>query len=426
MAAKATLKSDAGAVQVGPFDSLPALVALWPRLPRRAQVLAQLTQGRAYAFVSLEGVGGQLSAFLTRVVEQVCEQDADFGKRTLEALSRDGLRQRVLLDAFVSDLGDAGRRWEALVLDAFDSVLWDGEVAAFMRQLAERLQGKPKLVLNGRYLSDALWRPLVEAGRGVVVGAELVPGDPILDGGGSRPQLEVYALSGGQVLSNGMPIDTWDGPLVRNLFYYLLDHPLVTRDEIFETFWPGITVKEATNVYHVTKRKVNERLGCELTAYVGGFYRPSEEVVVHYDAREFESLVERARMLEVQEAVPLWMEAVRYYRTGFLRHLDVPWIVERREQLQQLYVEVLVGLARYRETTGEAELAASFYLRALREVPLREDLHRAIMHLYVTQGLPKKAAAQYKMLATMLNRSLNIEPSRETQALYNQVTEKTR
>ena len=41
---------------------------------------------------------------------------------------------------------------------------------------------------------------------------------------------------------------------------------MVTRDEIFETFWPGLPTKEATNVFHVTKRKISERLGYELTS----------------------------------------------------------------------------------------------------------------------------------------------------------------
>ena len=42
-----------------------------------------------------------------------------------------------------------------------------------------------------------------------------------------------------------------------------------TRADIFKEFWPGLPIKSATNVFHVTKRKIGERLGCDLTSYAG-------------------------------------------------------------------------------------------------------------------------------------------------------------
>ena len=80
-----------------------------------------------------------------------------------------------------------------------------------------------------------------------------------------KPQLEVYAFGRGHALVNGLPITNWDGALPRNLFFFFMDHPLVTRDEIFETFWPDLSVKEATNVFHVTKRKITERISMKIS-----------------------------------------------------------------------------------------------------------------------------------------------------------------
>src|SRR6185436_12766505 len=133
----------------------------------------------------------------------------------------------------------------------------------------------------------------------------------------TSPHLEVYGFSGGSVFMNGLPVESWDGPLPRNLFYYFVDHPMVTRDELFETFWPELPTKEATNVFHVTKRKISERLGFELTAYSGGFYRPSGQMAVHYDVRNFETLLGAVSFEdeELTEVPPAWYSAIHLYRT---------------------------------------------------------------------------------------------------------------
>src|SRR5688500_18693889 len=74
-------------------------------------------------------------------------------------------------------------------------------------------------------------------------------------------------------LINGRTLTTWDGVLPKCLFFYLVDRAMTTRNEIFDTFWPELKKREATNVFHVTKRKVSEILEQDLTTYSAGFYR---------------------------------------------------------------------------------------------------------------------------------------------------------
>ena len=83
--------------------------------------------------------------------------------------------------------------------------------------------------------------------------------------------LEVRALGNGHVLLDGREVEDWDGLLPRSLFFYLVDKGMTTRNDIFDTFWPTLSVREATNVFHVTKRKISEVLGTDLTVYWSGF-----------------------------------------------------------------------------------------------------------------------------------------------------------
>ena len=109
-----------------------------------------------------------------------------------------------------------------------------------------------------------------------------------------------------------------------------MDHPLVTRDQIFDVFWPTLSVKEATNVFHVTKRKINERLGYDLTQYASGFYSHNERVQNYYDVAAFTTSIEDAMMADEREEARHWQQAVDLYRAPFLHKLDMDWAIERR------------------------------------------------------------------------------------------------
>ena len=83
--------------------------------------------------------------------------------------------------------------------------------------------------------------------------------------------LEVRALGRGQVCFNGVQMFEDELSLPRSLVFFLSDRGMATRDEIFKMFWSRATTKEATNVFHVTKRKLNETFGVDVTTYQDGF-----------------------------------------------------------------------------------------------------------------------------------------------------------
>jgi two-component SAPR family response regulator len=282
------------------------------------------------------------------------------------------------------------------------------------------------LVLNGRNFSYYPWNRMVQAGTAIVLGEEQALAGGIFSATETeRPHIEVYGFGSGIVQVNGLPVDTWDGPLPRNLFYYFVDHPMVTRDEIFETFWPDLNTKEATNVFHVTKRKISERLGYELTNYSGGFYRPSNEVSLHYDVQHFEENYRLGRGKQDKSNINDWYNVIKLYRSEFLHELDMSWINERRDALRDMYAEALINVARMHQSARDFEKAIHYFLRGLREQPLREDIYRALMTIYHQQGEHRKALELYKTLEEMLYRKLKIKPSSTTIQLYNIIENET-
>jgi len=146
---------------------------------------------------------------------------------------------------------------------------------------------------------------------------------------------------------------------------------------------------------------------------------PSEKVVRHYDVADFQESVERAFMVgNDEEETKLLSRAIELYKVPFLQMVEMDWVVDRREQLKNMYAQSLIGMARICKRRNDFDSALGFFVRALKETSEREDIHREVMSIYLKQGRVEDARMQYQNLSQTLNQKLNIGPSRESRELY--------
>src|SRR5258708_1602005 len=224
-----------------------------PRMRNRNALLAAFTSEPGALAYTLAADNKTLPAFLAGLAAGLQDFAPDFGAETRAALQQHGAGPTDYADALAADLTKIKPKPRYLIIDGLDILLPTQEVIDFFGRLAEALARGLQLVINSRILSYAPWNVMVEAGTAIVLGDETT-----LDGGIYNPaaahegHIEVYGFGNGKVFVDGLPVETWDGPLPRNLFFYFIDHPLVTRDDVFETFWPDLNTKEATNVFHAT------------------------------------------------------------------------------------------------------------------------------------------------------------------------------
>ena len=373
-----------------------------------------------------------LEAWLGGLVEELGESLSGFGEQTRQALESDD--PEAIGKAFANDLAALNLPSATLFIDEFDHAPLNGDFRKFIAAAVNALPHQVQLAFSSRRLTYQPWYDMVARGDAVVLGTERRKDDVMFTvEQNPRPQLEVYSLGRGYALVNGQPITNWDGALPRNLFFYFMDHPLVTRDEIFETFWPGLSVKEATNVFHVTKRKISERISMkvggsknyELTQYSSGFYMPSEKVMRHYDVGDFQDMIERAMTAtDDQQEADLLTRAIELYKSPFLDTVHMDWANNRRDQLRQLYAQALISMGRLHKRQNNLRPALGYFTRALGETPEREDIHREVMNLYLKLDMVDDALMQYRNLEQQLRDTLSINPSRETRELFEMISGK--
>jgi two-component SAPR family response regulator len=283
-----------------------------------------------------------------------------------------------------------------IIMDAVDN-LRSASCNAFLSTLTEYLPAQNKIVLIGRaWLPDlvavkahAVCYPISEAA--MLFDYADLPAD------GGR-LLEVYAQGNGRVLVDGAEIGAWEGQLPRALFYFFVDRGIVTRDEIFQSFWPELSEREATNVFHVTKRKVHALLGFNLMVYQNGYYRIAPEIDLRYDVTLFLTQIQHSEIAETEEAIALLENAVRLYRQDFLVGLNAEWINARRVALRNQLAEAFGALGRLYERAERHIQAISAYERALAIQPYREDWARSLINLYIVYRQARRGMVVFERL----------------------------
>ncbi len=373
-----------------------------------------------------------LTAWLTGLIREFEEVLGKFGSRLRDAVA--GGDPTAMGKALAAELALLKLDPITLFIDELDRIPMDDDFNKFIVSLVKSLPEKAQIAFSSRLLMYHPWIDMVKRGDAVVLGTEYRRNDVIFTvEENPRPQLEVYSLGRGHVLVNGQQISNWDGALPRNLFFFFMDHPLVTRDEIFKAFWPELNTKEATNVFHVTKRKITERISMkveekgnyELTQYNAGFYLPSDKIVRHYDVADFQDAVERSISADGQKETEHYLiRAIDLYKAPFLQSIDMGWVVRRRDELRGMYAQALIGMGRVWLARSDAHRALGFFLRALKEVPEREDVHRSVMAIYIQLEMYDDARKQYHRLEQMLKEKLHIPPSRESRELFEEIEQK--
>lgn len=398
------------------------VIILYPHTNYRNLFLCYMLQDKekVLVFHSVPEHVDNLTNWFTALIDEFEQVYPQFGDQSRGLITEGQRDTHQLAQALIADLNAMINRPTMLYFDELDRLEPTTEFRSFFSTLVENLPDKLQLVVSSRMLTYQPWASLVAQDIAAVLGTAHRRNDLIY----TRterflPQVEIQGFGQGIVWMNGQRVGYWDGQLPRYLFHFFIDHHLVTRDQIFQEFWPRLTKREATNVFHVTKRKINEILNkyvpdkdeYELTRYGGGFYRPSYDIARHYDVFEFEDLLDSAAITaSIQEQDRLYTRALQLYRAPFLQDADMPWIVKRRDILQERFLDATYSLAEIAGNQKDYQRAIGLLVRAVRMAPEREDLTVALMRCYHADGQPHEALNQYEVYVRFLKVMLQLDP----------------
>jgi ATP/maltotriose-dependent transcriptional regulator MalT len=238
------------------------------------------------------------------------------------------------------------------------------------------------------------------------------------------PRIHITALGSTAVKVDGraIPQSAWGGPLVRDLFFYLLEHGAARREAILDAFWPDYSTAKAKEVFHASMYRMRRVLPKATIVFDAATesYAVDSAGDFWYDVAAFEQLVRRSDA-DTQGGVGFLREAAAIYRGDFLPQCGAEWARARREALRSSWVDALARLAIQEASRGDHRAAIEALRRAVREEPYREDLRRDLMTNLAGAGRHAEALLEYRVLRDTLKKDLDVGPAAETAVLYDEI-----
>jgi DNA-binding SARP family transcriptional activator/predicted ATPase len=254
------------------------------------------------------------------------------------------------------------------------------------------------------------------------------------------PRLSIALLGSFQVTLDGRPVTDFVTAKTRALLAYFAverDRPH-RRESLAGLLWPDQSDQDARRNFRQALFNLRQALSDNdeqpLLCVDRNDVQLNPAADLEVDVTTFTHLTEtcdhhRHRRVDNCRPCVLRLEQLlNLYRGEFLAGFSLDdstlfeeWLLLKREWLHGRAVEALITLAHYHERRGEYDQARRYAQRQVQVEPWREEAHRQLMRLLALAGQRSAAVAQYQTCVRVLRAELNVEPSVETTALFDQI-----
>ncbi len=250
-------------------------------------------------------------------------------------------------------------------------------------------------------------------------------------------RLSIYLLGSFDVqLGEGVVTNIFRTRKERALLAYLAveQRQMHRRESVAELLWPerpeGYARTNLRQALHGLRRAIGEQyiwISDEMiqvepsqTIWLDAdAFRTNYKKTLNHTHRSVETCPECANSLQA---------AIELYRGDFLEdvcladaHGFQEWCVFYREQHFRYLLSALQSLSAYYQGQRDYELAHQYAWRYVNLAPLEEAAHRQLMTVLALSGRRTAALEQYHACSSLLSKELAVEPSTETQALYEKI-----
>lgn len=192
----------------------------------------------------------------------------------------------------------------------------------------------------------------------------------------------------------------------------------VHQDRVTDALWPDADGDAAAQALRTTLHRLRKLLQHEQAVRLEDRQLSLDPGYIWVDCYAFERAVIQA---ETADRVSL-QRAMSQYKGHFLQGDPVPWALAFRERLRAHYISLAERLGVALEQNGDLTEAVDCYHRAFELEPVAETFCRRIMIIYARLGRRAEAVAIYQRFGQSLRSRLDMNPTQETQALYQKLS----
>ena len=239
-----------------------------------------------------------------------------------------------------------------------------------------------------------------------------------------QEDLRVWLLGGFEVSVGSRAVDgsAWRlrkaASLVKILA--LADGHRLHRERVMDALWPNLDERaQANNLHralHFARRALDPADTSSLYLHLAGeMLALCPEGALWVDAGSFEEAASAARRVKEPSA---YQAAIELYSGELLpEDLYEPWAEERRQELRETNLALLIELAALHEEIGEYEPAITTLRLVVTDDPANQRAHGGLVRLYALAGRRDEALKQYEWL----RRELGREPDSASRHLHEEI-----
>jgi DNA-binding response OmpR family regulator len=264
-----------------------------------------------------------------------------------------------------------------------------------------------------RWQLEAGLRQALQQATGGKAPAAAPAGEP------QAPELQIRTL--GQlefVLGNRVVARAEDlSRALRSLLGLVMTSPQmrISKDEIQLALWPESSPEKARSNFDSLLLRLRKTMDSALQPHSIAQYLALQRGILclnncRVDVVEFQLAARRGlewmKKKNPAEAEQAFAAALRWWSGPFLPGMsDVERLHEFKENLDHLYVEVVLGWSGFQQAAGDYESASRILTQALLHDRANDDLVRALHQCYLAAHNPTKAAEVVKQYAEALRRA---------------------
>lgn len=253
------------------------------------------------------------------------------------------------------------------------------------------------------------------------------------------PRLWIETLGGLTIYRGGSLIEEkeWDRRQPRQLLMALLAHRgnRASKEILIDDLWPDEKPGIAEKNFKTTLQRLRKSLESVLHRDFGSSYIHLHDGNVFLDPElcevdvdQFFSFNKKAEAEEkkrnTKEALMSYQAAADLYKGDFLSgEINLPLFDLKREEIRQIYIDVLIKLGQLHEKQGAIKKAIECHKKAIQTDPLLEESYQRLITLYSNKRMYNEALKTFEACKKALKTGLKTEPDSTTNALYQKILE---
>ena len=249
----------------------------------------------------------------------------------------------------------------------------------------------------------------------------------------SMPAVQFNFLGRFHIVINQQIYDHWPSKKGKAILAYLAYYhkQRILRDKLMDLFWSNSTFESARNCLNVALhgiRALFKEAGYEdeLICFKNECYFINPNIELKLDVEEFLRSWKLAQSVEREKelisALGEYEIAAGIYKGDFMEEdLYEDWTTLERENLKEIYLVILDRLSNHYAYDGRPITAINLCKTILEKDNCREDVHQRLMKCYIRLGQRTQALRQFKKCQDTLRTELQVEPTRRTLELLNEI-----